>query len=98
MFSMAELSGPSASITTATAALWRRRPRWPRSRRRSAPGRLARTELDIRRLDERIDAILDLLSQICDNSGQLDEAQEFRELPGKPTPAEPVLRLVHGQH
>ena len=95
---MAEASGPSAPLTTAIGVLGRCRPRWLGSGRRREFGRLARTELDIRRLDERIDALLDLLSQICDYSGQPDEALEFRELSCKPAPPEPVLRLVHGQH
>ncbi len=92
---MAEVSGPSAFLTTAIGVLGRYVPRWPGSGRRRE---LARTELDIRRLNERIDALLDLLSQIFDYSGQPDEAQEFRDLSCKPAPAEPVLRLVRGSH
>ena len=95
---MAEVSGPSAFLTTAIGVLGRGLPRWPRSGRRREFGRLARTELDIRRLNERIDALLDLLWQIYDNSGQPDEAQEFRDLSCQPAPAEPVLRLVRGSH
>lgn len=79
--------------------------RWPGSRRRSEHGRLVLTELDVRRLDERIDALLDVLAQVCDYSGQPEVAREFRALSGQavqpgqaaqPAPAEPVLRLVRG--
>ncbi|MGO8961101.1 MAG: hypothetical protein ACLQFR_27595 [Streptosporangiaceae bacterium] len=70
---------------------------WPGSRRRREFSRLALTELDIRRLDERIDALLDVLAQVCDYSGQPEAAEEFRALSGEPVPAVPDLRLVRGQ-
>jgi hypothetical protein len=74
-----------------------------RLRRQQEYARLALTELDVRRLDERIDALLDVLAQVCDYSGQPDAAREFRSLCTAPAPApapaapEPVLRLVRGQ-
>jgi hypothetical protein len=68
-------------------------------RRQQEYARLALTELDVRRLDERIDALLDVLAQACEFSGQPDAAREFRALCTQPppAPAEPVLRLVRGQ-
>jgi uncharacterized membrane protein len=69
----------------------------PRLRRQQEYARLALTELDVRRIDERIDALLDVLAQVCDYSGQHDAALEFRALCTEPAPAEPVLRLVRGQ-
>jgi hypothetical protein len=67
-------------------------------RRQREYARLALTELDVRRLDERIDALLSVLAQVCDYSGQPDAAREFRSLCSEPAPAEtPVLRLVRGQ-
>lgn len=70
----------------------------PRLRRQQEYARLALTELDIRRLDERIDAMLGVLAQVCDYSGQPDAAREFRALYSEPDAAEaPVLRLVRGQ-
>ena len=74
------------------------RARRPRLRRQREYARLALTELDVRRLDDRIDALLSVLAQICDYSGQPDAAREFRALCSEPAPAEaPVLRLVHCQ-
>lgn len=74
------------------------RARRPGLRRQREYARLALTELDVRRLDDRIDALLSVLAQICDYSGQPDAAREFRSLCSEPAAAEaPVLRLVHGQ-
>lgn len=70
----------------------------PGLRRQQKYAPLALTELDIRRLDERIDALLSVLAQLCDYSGQPDAAQELRSLGSEPAPAEPpVLRLVRSQ-
>jgi len=70
-----------------------RRDRWP-GRRRREYARLAMTEIDIRRLDERIDALLEVLAQVCDYSGQPAAAQELRSLSAQPAQAGPVLTLV----
>ena len=71
----------------------------PWARRRDEYARLAYTELDIRRLDDRIDCLLEVLAQLCDYSGQLDAAEDFRALAVRPPEPEPErqLRLVHGQ-
>jgi|HubBroStandDraft_2_1064218.scaffolds.fasta_scaffold49164_3 hypothetical protein len=71
----------------------------PRARRREEYARLAFTELDIRRLDDRIDCLLEVLAQLCDYSGQFDSAEDFRALSTRPPDPEPErqLRLVHGQ-
>jgi hypothetical protein len=91
------VAGPPAVRITAARAASRWLARLPWSRRRREYGRLALTELDIRRLDERIDALLDVLAQLCDYSGQPETAREFRALTSQPAPAERVLRLVRGQ-
>jgi len=73
----------------------------PWIRRREEYARLAFTELDIRRLDDRIDYLLEVLAQLCDYSGQYDAAQDFRALAARPPEPEPEperqLRLVPGQ-
>jgi hypothetical protein len=71
----------------------------PWIRRREEYARLAFTELDIRRLDDRIDYLLEVLAQLCDYSGQYDAAQDFRALATPQPEPEPErqLRLVHGQ-
>jgi hypothetical protein len=71
----------------------------PWIRRREEYARLAFTELDIRRLDDRIDYLLEVLAQLCDYSGQYDAAQDFRDLTASSPEPEPErqLRLVHGQ-
>ncbi len=80
---------------TLAGAFLRVRARRPGLRRQREYARLALTELDVRRLDERIDALLGVLAQACDYSGQPDAAREFRTLRGDYGPAEtPVLRLV----
>lgn len=70
----------------------------PWTRRREEYARLAFTELDIQRLDDRIDCLLEVLAQLCDYSGQYDAAQDFRALAARPPEPEPdrQLRLVHG--
>jgi len=68
----------------------------PWARRRAADARLAYTELDIRRLDERIDALIEVLAQLCDYSGQFDAAEDFRALSGRPSEPARQLRLIHG--
>jgi hypothetical protein len=70
----------------------------PWIRRREEYARLAFTELDIRRLDDRIDYLLEVLAQLCDYSGQYDAAQDFRSLAARQPEPEPErqLRLVHG--
>ncbi len=93
---MADAAVTPALQTTGTSVLSRCQAWWPGTRRRES-GRRTVAELDIRRLDERIDALLEVLAQVCDYSGQPEVADEFRALSGKPAPAEPVLRLVHGQ-
>ena len=98
---MAETAARPLAIRAALAGvLLRMRARRPRLRRQQEYARLALTELDIRRLDERIDALLGVLAQVCDYSGQPDAAREFRALRTEPAQAEapaPVLRLVRGQ-
>jgi hypothetical protein len=71
----------------------------PWARRREEYARLAFTELNIRRLDDRIDCLLEVLAQLCDYSGQFDSADDFRALSTRPPDPEPQpqLRLVHGQ-
>jgi len=72
----------------------------PWTRRREEYARLAFTELDVRRLDDRIDYLLEVLAQLCDYSGQFDAAQDFRALAARQPEPEPEpdrqLRLVHG--
>jgi hypothetical protein len=74
----------------------------PWARRRAEYARLAYAELDIRRLDERIDTLLEVLAQLCDYSGQFDAAEDLRALsvqePEQPAEAERQLRLVEGQY
>ena len=69
----------------------------PWARRRDEYARLAFTELDIRRLDDRIDYLLEVLAQLCDYSGQFDAAEDFRALAVSAAEPEPErqLRLVH---
>jgi hypothetical protein len=71
----------------------------PWARRRDEYARLAFTEVDIRRLDDRIDTLVEVLAQLCDYSGQFDAADDFRALSGRPPEldGEPQLRLVQGQ-
>jgi hypothetical protein len=70
----------------------------PWARRRAEYERLAYTELDIRRLDERIDTVLEVLAQLCDYSGQFDAAEDFRALSAQPPEPERQLRLIEGQY
>ena len=96
---MAEIGvRPRAARAAVAGALLRLRAAGPRLQRQQEYARLALTELDVRRLDERIDSLLDVLALVCDNSGQPDAAREFRALVSQP-PAqpEPVLWLVRGQ-
>lgn len=94
---MADPAAPGPAVrTTGDGALPRCQAWWPGSRRRRTAGRLALAELDIRKLDERIDDLLEVLAQVCDYAGQLEAAEEFRALYGEPAPAAPVLRLVRG--
>lgn len=88
---------PSGARSAVAGTLVRLRLRRPGLRRQQENARLAMTELDIRRLDERIDALLNVLALVCDYSGQPDAARQFRSLRTEPGPAEPVLRLVQGQ-
>jgi hypothetical protein len=69
----------------------------PWARRRDEYARLAFTELDIRRLDDRIDYLLEVLAQLCDYSGQFDAAEDFRALAVSTPEPEPErqLRLIH---
>jgi hypothetical protein len=67
------------------------------ARRRETATRLAFAEMDIDRLDDRIDTLLDVLAQLCDYSGQYDAADDFRALSSRPAVPEPQLRLVQGQ-
>jgi hypothetical protein len=89
---------PRAVRAVVAGAVLRLRASRPLLRRQQEYARLALTELDIRRLDERIDALLGVLAQMCDYSGQPDAAREIRALSSEADAAEaPVLRLVHGQ-
>jgi hypothetical protein len=96
---MAETGARPHAVKVALAGvLLRVRARRPRLRRQQEYARLALTELDVRRLDERIDALLGVLAQVCDYSGQPDAAREFRSLCSEAAGADaPVLRLVRGQ-
>jgi hypothetical protein len=71
----------------------------PWTRRREEYARLAFTELDIRRIDDRIDSMLEVLARLCDYSGQFDAAEDFRALAEYPPEPEPErqLRLVRRQ-
>jgi hypothetical protein len=86
--------GLTATIA-AELRYWRDNGPW--ARRRDMEARLAYTELDIRRLDGRIDNLVEALAQLCDYSGQYDAADDFRELSIRPLEPEPQLRLVRGQ-
>jgi uncharacterized membrane protein len=101
MVVMAETAARPLAVKAALAGVvLRMQARRPRLRRQQEYARLALTELEVRRLDERIDALLGVLAQVCDYSGQPDVAREFRALCNEPAPAEtpgPVLRLVPGQ-
>jgi len=89
---------PRAVRAAAAGVLLRLRARRPRLRRQQEYARLALTELDIRRLDERIDVLIDVLARVSDLAGQPEAAREFRALASRlPGPPEPVLRLVRGQ-
>ena len=97
---MAETQRRDRAVRAAVAGmLLRLRARHPRLRGHQESARLALTEVGIRRLDDRIDVLLDVLAQMCDYSGQADAAGEFRSLSSQPQAAasEPVLRLVRGQ-
>lgn len=83
------------AVITAELRYWRDNGPW--ARRRDEYARLAFTELDVRRLDDRIDTLLEVLAQLCDFSGQFDAADDFRALSGRPPEQEPQLRLVQGQ-
>jgi hypothetical protein len=80
-------------------APWTRAPRTraPWTRRRDEYARLAFTEADIRRLDDRIDSLLETLAQLCDYSGQFDAAEDLRALSCHAGGADRQLRLVQGQ-
>jgi hypothetical protein len=69
----------------------------PWVRRRAEYARLAWTELDVRRLDERIDGLLEVLAQLCDYSGQFDAADDFRALSSHPPEPDRQLRLIEDQ-
>jgi hypothetical protein len=84
-------------VNACVAALRRWRIPRPGLRRQREYARIAFTELDIRRLDNKIDDLLDVLAQLCDYSGQPDVAQDLRAMAGQPVPSEPRLRLVPGQ-
>jgi hypothetical protein len=71
---------------------WRDNGPW--ARRREESERLAYTELDIDRLDDRLDTLIEVLAQLCDYSGQYDAADDFRALSARPQEREPQLRVV----
>jgi len=96
---MAETATPASVVRSAIAGVVLRcRARWPGTRRQREHARLALTELDIRRLDERIDTLLKVLAQVCDYSGQPDAARQFRSLCTESAPPPPMLRLVRDEH
>jgi hypothetical protein len=66
----------------------------PWARRREEYERLSYAELDIDRLDERLDTLIEVLAQLCDYSGQYDAADDFRALSVRPQEREPQLRVV----
>ena len=97
---MANHGAARRGLTSAMAAELRHlRDNGPWARRREEYARLAFTEVDIRRLDDRIDTLVEVLAQLCDYSGQFDAADDFRALSGRSPEldAEPQLRLVQGQ-
>ena len=96
---MAETAPRPRAVRAAVAGfLLRLRARRPRLQRQQEHARLALTEIDIRQLDSRTRAMLDILARMCDNSGQPEAAREFRALSGQPAAQpEPALRLVRGQ-
>jgi hypothetical protein len=65
----------------------------PWARRREEYARLAFTELDIRRIDDRIDGLLEVLARLCDYSGQFEAADDFRALTEYPAEPEPDRQL-----
>jgi len=75
--------------------LWKEHAPW--AQRRDQCARLALTELDIQRLDGRVDNLLEALAQLCDYSGQYDAAADFRALSGQQPEPDRQLRLVQGQ-
>jgi len=70
--------------------------RGSRARRRDERDGLTFTQLDARRIDDRIDTLVELLAQLSDYSGQYDAADDFRALSYRWEPI-PGLRLVEGQ-
>jgi hypothetical protein len=90
--------GAARQGLTATIAAelryWRRNGPW--ARRREEYTRLDYAEIDIQRLDDRIDVLVEVLAQLCDYSGQFDAADDFRALSVQPPEPEPELRLVQG--
>jgi len=68
----------------------------PWARRRAEYARLALIELDISRLDERIDVLLEALAVLCDCSRQFDAAADFRALASEASEPAPLLRLIQG--
>jgi hypothetical protein len=68
----------------------------PWRRRREQHARLTFAELDVRRLEDRIETLIEVLAELCDCSGQFDVADDFRALSGRPAP-DRQLRLVEGQ-
>ena len=97
---MAETAPRSRAVRAAVAGvLLRLRASRPRLQRQQQYARLALAEIDLRRLDSRTDAMLDILARVCDNSGQPEAAREVRALSGQEAALrEPALRLVRGQH
>lgn len=83
------------SAITAELRHWKDSAPW--ARRRDEYARLAYAEVDIRRLDDRIDYLLEVLAQLCDYSGQFDAADDFRALSAQPPEPDRRLRLVQGQ-
>jgi hypothetical protein len=94
---MADAPATPALRSTGRSVLSRCQAWWPRSRRRRESGVCALAESDIRRLDDRIDALLEVLVQAYDYSGQPEVAADFRALSGAVAQPQPLLRLVHWQ-
>lgn len=95
---MPDTAADSPNVLNAcAAALQRWRIPRPGLRRQREYARIAFTEIDLRRLDQKVDDLLNVLAQLCDYSGQPEVAQDLRTMSRQTAPSEPLLRLVTGQ-